>query len=142
MEEEKAAKLQWGDPKEDFMKNIKDPITAMDTNILPKDDDSISVEKYLTFDNPYILSSPEQKYVGDALLTARIHGLSPSSLLSHKCFDEISSDIQNNLPSIIRRKPSNISEGTAKIWKDNIQAEVKVKRREMNRQVDRKSEWR
>jgi hypothetical protein len=71
--------------------------------------------------------------MGDALLIARIHGLFPSSLLSHKCFDEISSDIQNNLPSIITRMSSNISEDTMKIWKDNIQVEVKVKRREMNR---------
>ena len=142
MEEEKVAKLQWDDPKEDVTKNINDPITTIDTNILQEDDDSISVEKYLTFDNPYTLSSPEQKYVGDTLLTARIHGLFPSSLVSHKCFDEIFSDIQKNLPSIIRRMPSNVSEGTMKIWKDNIQAEVKVKRREMNRQVDGKSEWR
>jgi hypothetical protein len=141
MEEEKAAKLQWDESKDNFRTSITDPITMIDTNELQEDDDTISVEKYLTFDNPYIISSPEQKYVGDALLTARIHGLFPSSLLSHKCFEEATSSIQTNLPSIIRRTPSNLSEGTVKIWKDNIQAEVKVKRRDMNRQVDGMSEW-
>ncbi|HLX90279.1 MAG TPA: hypothetical protein VKR32_01270 [Puia sp.] len=60
---------------------------------LKEQERNISIEKYLTYNNPIVKSATVENFVSNALFTGRISSLIPSSSVCRKLFEENSKSI-------------------------------------------------
>jgi hypothetical protein len=108
---------------------------------MQEEDESISVEKYLTFNNPYAGDTSLQQYIGEALSAGRNNLLLPSSKACEPCFN-VHTDIvghgdvhaTDEGPSF--PMPPVISEDKVKRWKEEIAGDVKRERQRHQQQQE------
>jgi PIF1-like helicase len=110
--------------------------------IFQMEDDSVSIQNYLTYNNPDAVTSPQYRFVINILSTAKVLNILPTSFASHSCFGNFSSQ---EIPWHPWRQPEHsqgeVTETTAKKWRENIASELKMKRQALTTQVDPDSLW-
>jgi hypothetical protein len=106
---------------------------------MQEEDDTISVEKYLTFNNLYANDSSQQQYIAGALSAGRNNLILPSSKACQTCFLDQTDIIRGNEiaasdPSQTYPMPSFVSEEKVKKWKEEIAVDVKQERQRHQQQ--------
>jgi PIF1-like helicase len=91
------------------------------------DIETTSVEQYLTYNNPYLNTTPAYRFVANALTTARCHNLLPSSVEDLQCFKDPSPSNHNSYPFVT---PTQISEELEKSWRERVKEAATAQRRE------------
>jgi hypothetical protein len=97
--------------------------------------DSLSVEKYLTYNNPMITSFPVHTFIASALSAARSYDILPNCTRSKEIFADsaLVTSMETSEDRRIYRLPMAVSEAMQKNWKERIRTDVVTARELLTR---------